>query len=223
MPLKEHAAAEIEKIKHMSWKDRLWYIWEYYKFHLLGIALAIAAISITGNMLYRQSFTTRLTIAIINDQSGGNSSAASLESGLREALQCTNKDLIEINEGLHVTFDEDTMSQYGYASLAKISALVASNSLDVVITDESALKHYASLSAFQNLEEFLPSEFLDSQRDRISYAPDADGHMLAVGLSLAGTSVTEEAGIAMDPPYLAIIGGSPHKEAALRMIHYLFP
>lgn len=223
MPLKEHAAAEIEKMRHMSWKDRLWYIWEYYKFHLLGLALCIAAISTVSGMIYRQSFTTRLSVAIINDRSGGNSSTASLEAGLWKALQCNAKELIEINEGLHASFDDDTMSQYGYASLAKISALVASNSLDVVITDRSALEHYASLSAFQNLQEFLPEELYKDMSSRIYSAPDAKGHMQPVGLSLADTSVVNETGIVMDPPYLAVLSASPHKEAVLLMIRYLFP
>ena len=50
-------------------------------------------------MLYRQTFTTRLSIAIVNDQAGGASSTAGLEANLRQALGFGKKDLIEINEG----------------------------------------------------------------------------------------------------------------------------
>ena len=44
---------------------------EYYKFHLLGVILAIGVLSTIGTMIYRQTFTTRLSVAIINDRSGG--------------------------------------------------------------------------------------------------------------------------------------------------------
>ena len=57
-----------------------------------------------------------------------------------------------------VDFNEESTSQYGYATLAKISALVASKSLDVVIGDQSAIDHYETVSAYQNLEELLSPE-----------------------------------------------------------------
>ena len=40
-------------------------------------------------------------------------------AGLREALDCGKKDIIEINEGLFLDTNEETMSQYSYASMAK--------------------------------------------------------------------------------------------------------
>ena len=89
-------------------------------------------------------------MAIINDRSAGASSSALLESDLREYLGCGKKDLIEINEGLMVDFNEESTSQYGYATLAKISALVASKSLDVVIGDQSAMRPYPLTRTWRN-------------------------------------------------------------------------
>mgnify|MGYP000043087778 CR=1 FL=1 len=158
MSIREEAENERQKLKNMSWKDRAWYVWEYYKFHLLAVILVIGVLSTIGTMIYRQTFTTRLSVAIINDRSAGASSSALLESDLREYLGCGKKDLIEINEGLMVDFNEESTSQYGYATLAKISALAASESLDVVIGDQSAIDHYETISAYQNLEELLSPE-----------------------------------------------------------------
>ena len=59
-----------------------------------------------GSSIYRQSFTTRLTLAIVNDYSGGNSSIEPLENSLKDALGCGKKDLIEINSGLFINTDE---------------------------------------------------------------------------------------------------------------------
>lgn len=122
MSIREEAENERQKLKNMSWKDRAWYVWEYYKFHLLAVILVIGVLSTIGTMIYRQTFTTRLSVAIINDRSAGASSSALLESELREYMGCGKKDLIEINEGLMVDFNEESTSQYGYATLAKISA-----------------------------------------------------------------------------------------------------
>ena len=158
MSIREEAENERQKLKNMTWRDRTWYVWEYYKFHLLGVILAIGVLSTIGTMIYRQTFTTRLSVAIINDRSGGAGSSAQLESDLRKYLGCGKKDLIEINEGLMVDFNEESTSQYGYATLAKISALAASESLDVVIGDQSAIDHYETISAYQSLEELLSPE-----------------------------------------------------------------
>lgn len=111
----------------------------------------------------------------------------------------------------------------GYATLAKISALVASKSLDVVIGDQSAIDHYETVSAYQNLEELLPPELYERVKDHIYRAKDGEGNLTPVALSLEDTALGEKTGIIMDPPYLAVIQGSPHKEAALQMIEYLFP
>ena len=99
MSWKEKASIEKEKLKQMSARDKIWYIWEYYKFHLAALAVVICLISVIGNALYRQSFTTRLSIAVINDRSGDTSSMDPLEADLRQVLDCGKKDIIEINTG----------------------------------------------------------------------------------------------------------------------------
>lgn len=178
MSIREEAENERQKLKNMTWRDRTWYVWEYYKFHLLGVILAIGVLSTIGTMIYRQTFTTRLSVAIINDRSGGAGSSAQLESDLRKYLGCGKKDLIEINEGLMVDFNEESTSQYGYATLAKISALAASESLDVVIGDQSAIDHYETISAYQNLEELLSPELYARVKDHIYQAKDGEETLL---------------------------------------------
>ena len=138
MSWKEKASIEKEKLKQMSARDKIWYIWEYYKFNLAALAVVICLISVIGNALYRQSFTTRLSIAVINDRSGDTSSMGPLEADLRQVLGCGKKDIIEINTGLMATYG-DNVTEFGYATMAKISALVASRGLDVVIADRDCL------------------------------------------------------------------------------------
>ena len=76
MELKKDIKSELEKIKQMSVKDRIWYIYEYYKFHIVAVILAFTLLWVVGSSLYRQTFTTRLTFAIVNDRSGGEEQEA---------------------------------------------------------------------------------------------------------------------------------------------------
>ena len=223
MSIRKEAEAEKQKLKNMSWRDRRWYVWEYYKFHILALILAAGMVWTVGTMIYRQTFTTRLSIAVINDRAGAASSTDRLKAGLREALGCTKKDLIEINEGLTADFGQEGMSQIGYATLAKISAMAASRSLDVVIGDQSAIDHYEAADAYENLNEYLPPELYLKVKGKIYSARDSQGNLQPVALSLKDTAFESETGVLMDPPYLAVISSSPRKEAALVMIEYLFP
>lgn len=222
MSIRKEAETEKQKLRNMSPKDRAWYIWEYYKFHILALILAVAALWTLGGILYRQTFTTRLSIAIVNDRAGNASSTANLEAGLKEALGFGKKDLIEINEGLTARFGEEGMSQFEYASLAKISALVASKSLDVFIGDQEAVGHYETVNAFQDLEEYLPPELYSRVKDSVYSAEDEQGVLKPVALSLEGTSFASQTGIVMNPPYLSVMSTSQHKEEVLQMIEYLF-
>ena len=51
MSIREEAENERQKLKNMSWKDRTWYVWEYYKFHLLAVILVIGVLSTIGTMI----------------------------------------------------------------------------------------------------------------------------------------------------------------------------
>ena len=222
MTLKEEAREEKEKLKHMSWKDRIWYIWEYYKFHMLFLLIAIMILWIIGTALYRQSFTTRLSIAIINDRSGGNSSSDPLMAGLRETLNCKKKDMIEINEGLFLDTNEETMSQYSYASMVKIAALVSGGMLDIMIADEATIRHYESVDAYMDLRNLLPETLYSQLEDQLLYTEAGDGQEIPVAVSLENSSLKDDTGIVMDPPYLAVISNTQHTEDLLSAISYLF-
>ena len=209
MELKKDIKSELEKIKQMSGKDRIWYIYEYYKFHIVAVILAFTLLWVVGSSLYRQTFTTRLTFAIVNDRSGGESSMDRFENSLKEALGFGKKDLIEINSGLFINADGSQSSEYSYASMAKIAALAAGGDLDIIIADAKTLEHYESQGAF--LEE-----------DLFFYTDNEKGQSTAAAISLEPTAFSDMTGVSIQPPYLAVIASSQHTEDTLRAIQWLF-
>lgn len=224
MDLKKNLNSELEKLKHMSVKDKIWYILEYYKFHMIAIILFISMLWVIGSSIYRQSFTTRLTLAIVNDYSGGNSSIEPLENSLKDALGCGKKDLIEINSGLFINTDEPQASQYAYASMAKIAALSAGGNLDIIIADPQTIQHYGSQNAFLNLEDFLPEDLKDRAETEglFFYTDNGSDQSIAAAISLDPTDFSELTGAVIHSPYLAVVASSQHTEDTLRAIHWLF-
>ncbi len=222
MSIREEAARERKKLKQMTGKDKLWYVWEYYKFHIAAVLVLVCLLGVVCNSLYRQSFTTRLSFCVINDKSGDTSSFDQLEAGLKEALDCGKKDLIEINAGMYATYD-GSVSQYSYATMAKISALVAGKDLDVMIADQDTIDHYGEAQAFADLKQLLPQDLYQAVEDDVYSIPGPDGALRPVALSLEHTAFHQETGVTMAPAYLAVLDNSGRTEAAVRMIRYLFP
>ena len=47
------ASREMDKLKKMSAGDRIWYLWEYYRFHLFVCLALLAVVGYAGSILYR--------------------------------------------------------------------------------------------------------------------------------------------------------------------------
>ena len=59
----------------------------------------------------------------------------------------------------------------------------------MVIGDQSAIDHYETISAYQNLEELLSPELYARVKDHIYQAGDGEGTLTPVALSLEDTAV----------------------------------
>ena len=67
--LKEEAGNEKRKLKEMSRQDKLWYIWEYYKFHIAAVIGVIFLIYIIGTSIYNSTKETMVYCAVVNNYS----------------------------------------------------------------------------------------------------------------------------------------------------------
>lgn len=115
------------------------------------------------------------------------------------------------------------MSQYAYASMAKLAALVASGTLDLVIADSDTIAHYAEQGAFLDLEESLPEELYERLKADILEAVDENGISQPAAVSLEHSALAQETGINLSGVYVGIIQNSAHIEDSLGGIGCLFP
>lgn len=219
-PALEEPRSEREKLRSMTGKDRLWYIWAYYKFHILGVFIAIGIVWSIGAAMYQKSFDTALYCVYLNNRSETELDTTPLEQGFAKYLGLGKKELIT-TESTYISYGE-AATEFSYASMAKITALVASKELDIIIGDRENMEHYASMDGLSDVEAELPEDALTLVRDHLIYAAGADGSEYACGISLAGTRFAEESHLAQDPPILSIISNSTHKDTVVALIHYIF-
>ena len=106
--------------------------------------------------------------------------------------------------------------------MAKIAALVSGGMLDIMIADEATIRHYETLDAYLDLSELLPKELCSQLEDQFLYTTTTDGEKIPAAVSLEKSSLKDDTGIIMEPPYLAVISNTQHKEDILGAISYLF-
>lgn len=218
---KEEARSEKEKLKAMSFQDKLWYIWEYYKFHIIGLVILIGVGSSIISTVYKNSFETALYCVVINNRTSETGNDEELIKHLEEYMGLTEKQQVSWDSSMFVSYGE-AASEFSYATMAKISALVAAQDLDVMISDEENFLHYASMNAFMNLEQLLPADLYEKIKDRAYYAKDESGQSFIYGINLEGTTFAKEANLALDPPILGILSNSNRTDNSLLLLRYIF-
>ena len=219
--LKNEAREEQAKLKKMSFRDKLWYIWEYYKIHMLIGCVILFFLYALGTIFYQKSFTTQLFFIVMNDRSGSEADYEGLANEFKTRMGYGKKDKVEVDSSLYISFEEST-SQLDYASSAKVTAIVASKDLDVLISDSPAVEHYASNGAFLNLEEVLPADLWDMVKDDVYMAKDENGNSFPAAISLDDSYFHEKTGTQMEEAYFSLINNSTRTDTAFEFLRYLY-
>lgn len=218
--LKEtHRLTEREKLKAMNRSDKIWYLWTYYKFHILAVIGALGLLLLSAQMVYRSTFKTALHCIYINSRSEEGVNFSPLEEGFFSWQGLDSKDKI-LTEASFISYGEEA-TQYSYASMAKISALAASKELDVIIGDTETILYYAAIDGFLNLEH-LPDEIFTLIADRLYLAPGPDHILHPYAIDLSGTAFASSSHLTQDRPLLSIMINSQRQEMVYDLIRYIF-
>lgn len=211
---------EREKLRAMNVKDKLWYIWTYYRFHMAAAVLAVIVAVNVGTVIYHSTFHTALHCMIINSRDEEGFQAEPLEKGFASWAGLGKKEEV-VSETTFLAFGDD-VSEYIYASMAKISALVAAKDLDVMICDEETLNHYSSMDGFLDLETILPEEILSAEKDRLYYAENEDGTRHAYAIDISGTAFAKDSNLQLSPALFGIVSNSTRTDTALSLLQYIW-
>ncbi len=218
--LKSGAREEGKKLKEMSTRDKVWYIWEYYKIHMFVAVVLLFLLYAIGVIFYQKTFTTQLSTIIIND-TGTPSDYESLTNRFKSRMNYGKKDRVEFDNSLYLTLG-GTTSEMDYASMAKITAIVASQDLDIMICDADNIDHYASNGGYLDLEEALPADLWELVQEDAYYTADEDGSIHAFAIDLQKSHFTEWTNCGLDPAYLGLVSNSKRTETAIEFLRLLY-
>lgn len=194
-------------IKNMS------YIWEYYKFYIISIPLAVL-LFLYIIFTFSGSKDIPFSIYFINQnlliEDGEN-----LEETLRETeLIAAVAEDVYVDTSLTITPDTPD-----FDSQMSFTTAMSGHTIDIMIGDEAFFSHYSGMNAFADLREFLPADLYESLTPYIIEAENEEGLMTPYAIDLSQFSCFD--GLSLNTPLLTIAKYSEHPEACIAFLRLL--
>ena len=229
-----------EALARMTLLQRLGYIYEYYKFPLVLILIAVVALG--SALYYRITYRdTLLYLGYANIAVGDTLDSALGEGFTRSIGADPGKSEVKVYRNLYLSQDPSAQNhQYAYASRLKMLAAMTNGQIDVLLMNREAYDIMSSGGYLLPLEELLKqdSDLFLRIRDQLtentviledndiehqldeSVAYQAVTEPAANAILVSPFELFEQAGFSGDV-YLGVIGNSPRKDMVLRYIDYL--
>ncbi|MDD7738654.1 MAG: hypothetical protein SOT28_07560 [Fusicatenibacter sp.] len=151
---KEKKELEKQKLSQMKFREKLEYIWTYYKPLIFGVIGVIAAVFIILDLVENAKYYDILSIAVSN--ASMIDSVTPVEEQLKEELGTGDEyETVSIDASYSFGYD---MENIDYNTLMKFNAVVAAKSLDVLICGEEIHDNFESQEFFMTLGEVLGEE-----------------------------------------------------------------
>lgn len=160
MSLRDELQKEKKKLSRLSFGGKLQYIFDYYKFWILGVVVLVGLVWSVGSTILHNKptgFYAMLLNAGGTDLSGQADEAAGEAFAEAAGLDDTKQKILVDTSA---TFNPNDQSQFSMAQNAKIAALYQSHEIDVMVADPGVFTYYALNGSFVDLRDVLDDETL---------------------------------------------------------------
>ena len=170
--LREDTLEQLKTMKDRSFKDKLAYFWEYYKYLAIGvIATILILVAVVRTIVNYRTYA--ISIIMVNtDNIVSDEIAPEWESDIAEILQInTKKEMIYIDTSIQC--GNNTPQQLEYPALQKLVAFFTSRTADVFISNTPLFEEYSQNRNLGDLRNYYSEEELATWSDIIYYTDGA--------------------------------------------------
>lgn len=218
--LKKHLKSEGEKLKNMSFGEKISYIVEYYKFYFLTIALvAFIVISLVVS-IKQNDYNTYFSLYFIDNPITGEYEDYILTDYANRCGIDGVNDKIVLDTTL--TLEVEQFGEYDTQSLYKLMALIGSASVDTIISNKSIASFCAASEIYYDLNELLSESFLNEYSDLLYYVTLEDGSEIAAGIDISGLDIVKNCNIILEEPIVCVAANAEHLDVCIDFINYIF-
>lgn len=218
---------EGKKLKEMTFGEKIKYIWEYYKIHIiLTIVFIVLAISL-GKLVYRNiKYDSIFHCAMVNNML----SIAQEEYIIEEFGNYLNIDkeheTLTFDSGYMFMWDNSSFSDTNYTSRMKVASALAAQVIDIFVADKTYIISAAPEAQLYDLKEVLPDDIYAAVEDKLFYTAGEDGVERAYAVDLSSSPYTyindsENGVLYQEPPYYAIVINTEHLDSAIEFLKFI--
>lgn len=165
MPLMDEFKAERDDVKNRSFKERMKYFWDYYKWHVIGGAIGvIVVISLIYSFVTKKE--TAYYVVMANMLETYSSKDYVNEFTVLSGID-VKKQVINFDTGF--VMDLERMDQATFTATQKIMVYLSNSSLDVMLGDRPVINQYAYNGSLGDLRNFLTKEELEKYESYFYY------------------------------------------------------
>jgi len=208
----------VKRLKEMSLREKVDYIWTYYKGYFIAPIVAIAMISVLLTADGGNKKETVLNGVLVNQFL----KTEVIEEIEREMLLALDGELEtqEVYLDAAVSIDLKSQDVDTIDNLGKITTYVFSEDLDFMIVEPDIARHYAGLNGLADLAECMPKELFEKfdEAELFSY-----GESKAVlGFYIKDAQFVDDYGIELENPIFCVVNNSPRKEKVWTILEKMF-
>ncbi|MBE5948955.1 MAG: hypothetical protein E7261_08005 [Lachnospiraceae bacterium] len=218
---------EGEKLKEMTFGEKLKYIWAYYKVHIIiTVGFIVLAVSL-GKVVYRNiKYDSIFHCAMVNNML----SSAQEEYIIKEFGNYINIDkeheTLTFDSGYMFMWDNSSFSDTNYTSRMKVASALAARVIDIFVADKTYIISAAPEGQLYDLKTILPENIYTAVEDKLFYTAGEDGVERAYAVDLSSSKYTyindPEKGILYpEPPYYGIVINTEHLETSIEFLKFI--
>lgn len=188
--VKQIIREELQKLSKLTWKQRLVYVWDYYKPLFAAIIGIMALISLGVTIYQNKQLNHLLHVYFINCNAMETDTDGMVDEFVERIGGIDEKDVITIDTTIAFS-DED--SEYEMANQMKLMAMSAAQEMDVIIVDEEKYLQLEAQGYFGDLTTVLSEEQLEKWSDLLVEGTELeDGTIPITGIELTDSPLFAE-------------------------------
>lgn len=164
--LKRIVREELSKLSELSWKERIGYVWDYYKPLMVAVLAVIVLVHLGITIYHNKQIENLLSVYMVNCNSFSVDSELIAEDIAERMGGLEEKQEITVDTSISIS---DSVSQSALAYQMKLATLIAAGEIDILLLDADTFETYAAQDTFLDLTEVLTGEELEKWEDLLVY------------------------------------------------------
>lgn len=211
------------KMKGMTFKQKVEYIWEYYHVVIiLGTLGIIAVVSLTTTIIKAHAGgEVVFGIGIVNDDMITEDEAAAVARDFGDYLGLVYGEQ-QVSSSSYTVGAEDM--EYGDVLSIILMVDAGAGNVDAAVCQADVIEYFRETDggAWMDLRDILSEETLAELDDRLYYTTDFEGNTFPCGIYMGDSQLFAETSLSLTDPMIAFPIGAKHTDYMDDFVEYVF-